>query len=129
MEGVGPARILVVEDDPMSRDLLSRRLRRKGFDVIEASDGRVAVRKTLDESPDVVLMDLSLPDVDGWEAVKYIRKNARISRTPVIALSADDLEGMESAVRRAGFDEYEPKPIDLPRLLEKIRARLPRLQR
>lgn len=118
-------RILVAEDDEMSRDMLSRRLTRKGYDVVTASDGAEAVRVALDTEPDLVLMDLSMPQVDGWEAVKWIRKNRRIAEVPVIALTAYEMEGIAGAVKTAGFDDFERKPIDLPRLLEKIRARIP----
>lgn len=117
-------KLLVVEDDPLTRDMLSRRLRRKGFEVLTAVDGTDAVRTALDCLPDVILMDLSMPEVDGWEAVKFVRKNRPIANTPVIALTAHEFGGLEAATRAAGFDDFEPKPIDLPRLLEKIRAHL-----
>lgn len=119
-------RILVAEDDELSRDMLSRRLRRKGYDVVTAVDGRDAVKVALESEPDLILMDLSMPSVDGWEAVKWVRKNRRIASVPVIALTAYEIDGIRDAVRSAGFDDFERKPIDLPRLLEKIRARIPR---
>lgn len=119
-------RILVAEDDDMSRDMLARRLRRKGYDVVTAVDGRDAVKVAIETEPDLILMDLSMPSVDGWEAVKWVRKNPRIAQVPVIALTAYEIDGIKAAVRTAGFDDFERKPIDLPRLLEKIRARIPR---
>ena len=119
-------RILVAEDDEMSRDMLARRLRRKGFEVVTAVDGREAVKLAIETTPDLILMDLSMPSVDGWEAVKWVRKNPRIAEVPVIALTAYEIEGIASAVRTAGFDDFERKPIDLPRLLEKIRDRVGR---
>ena len=117
-----PARILVVEDDAMSRDMLVRRLRRKGFDVVVAVDGREAVEIAIKDRPDLILMDLSMPNVDGWESVKWIRKNPPIAKTPVIALTAYEMDGLPTAVKTAGFDDFERKPIDLPRLLQKVRA-------
>jgi CheY-like chemotaxis protein len=116
--------ILVVDDHDLSREMLSRRLARKGFDVITAVDGEDAVRTALDHVPDLVLMDLSMPGVDGWEAIKWIRKNPSIANVPIIALTAHEMDGLEAAVRSGGFDGFETKPIDLPRLIEKIRGKL-----
>lgn len=104
--------------------MLSRRLRRKGYDVVTAIDGEDAVRTALDEVPDFVLMDLSMPGVDGWEAARWIRKNPPIAAVPILALTAHELDGIEGAVRSGGFDGFERKPIDLPRLIEKIRSML-----
>ncbi|MFT6395576.1 MAG: CheY-like chemotaxis protein [Bradymonadia bacterium] len=120
-------KILIAEDHDLSRDMLARRLRRKGFDVVTAVDGEDAVRTALDTLPDVILMDLSMPGVDGWEAVKWIRKNPSIAKIPVIALTAHEMEGLVGAVRSGGFDGFETKPIDLPRLVEKIRGKLARI--
>ncbi len=117
-------RLLIAEDDDRSRDMLARRLRRKGFDVVVAFDGISAVEVALETEPDLILMDLSMPRVDGWEAVKWVRKNARIAHVPVIAITAYQIEGIGAAVLNAGFDDFECKPLDLPRLLEKIRARV-----
>lgn len=119
-------KILIAEDHDLSRDMLARRLRRKGFDVVTAVDGEDAVRTALDALPDIILMDLSMPGVDGWEAVKWIRKNPSIADVPVIALTAHEMEGLASAVRSGGFNGFETKPIDLPRLVEKIRGKLAR---
>ncbi len=120
------AKVLIAEDHDLSRDMLARRLRRKGFDVVTAIDGEDAVRTALNEVPDVILMDLSMPGVDGWEAVKWIRKNPSIAAVPVIALTAHEMEGLGVAVRSGGFNGFETKPIDLPRLVEKIRGKLSR---
>ena len=100
-------RILVVEDDEFSRDMLARRLKRKGYDVVTAVDGEDAVRTALETLPDLVLMDLSMPGVDGWEAVKYIRKNPPIAAVPIIALTAYEMDGLQEAVRSAGFDDFD----------------------
>ncbi|MCB9507702.1 MAG: response regulator [Myxococcales bacterium] len=116
--------ILLAEDDPMSRDMLARRLQRKGFRVTTAQDGAEAVQRVVDERPDIVLMDLAMPGVDGWEAVRWIRRNEHVGGTPVIALTAHEIDGIRGAARAAGFTDFEPKPIDLPRLVEKIRARI-----
>ena len=117
-------KILVVDDHELSREMLSRRLARKGFEVVTAEDGEDAVRTALEHFPDLVLMDLSMPGVDGWEAAKWIRKNPSIADVPIIALTAHEMDGLESAVRSGGFDGFETKPIDLPRLLEQIRGKL-----
>lgn len=117
-------KVLVVEDHDLSREMLCRRLKRKGFEVESALDGEDAVRTALSFVPDLVLMDLSMPGVDGWEAAKWIRKNPSLANVPIIALTAHKMDGLESAVRSGGFDAFETKPIDLPRLVEKIRGML-----
>lgn len=117
-------KLLVVDDHDLSREMLSRRLRRKGFEIVTAVDGEDAVRTALEHEPDLVLMDLSMPGVDGWEAARWIRKNPSIAAVPILALTAHELDGIEGAVRSGGFDGFERKPIDLPRLVEKIRGML-----
>ena len=119
------AKILLVEDNEMNRDMLSRRLARKGYDVVCAVDGQQAVDMVTSESPDLVLMDMSLPVMDGWEATRQLKADANTSAIPVIALTAHAMEGDEQKARDAGCDDYDTKPVDLPRLLGKIEALLP----
>lgn len=113
-------KILLVEDNDINRDMLSRRLERKGYDVIVAVNGAESVAKTLSDRPDVVLMDLHLPILDGWAATRQIKANPQTQNIPVIALTADANAGEREKALAAGCDDYETKPIDLPRLLEKI---------
>jgi PAS domain S-box-containing protein len=113
-------KILLVEDNDINRDMLSRRLERKGYDVIIAVNGEESVAKTLSDRPDIVLMDLHLPVLDGWEATRQIKANPQTRDIPVIALTADAIAGEREKALAAGCDEYETKPIDLPRLLQKI---------
>lgn len=110
-------KILLVEDNEMNRDMLSRRLIRKGYDVIMAVDGNDGVAKAQSESPDLILMDMSLPILDGWEATKVIKL---AMTTPVIALTAHAMAGDREKALAAGCDDYDTKPIELPRLLEKM---------
>jgi CheY-like chemotaxis protein len=117
-------RILVVEDDPMSRDLLSRRLARQGFAVSLAEDGQAALAATAAAAPDLILMDLDLPVLDGWEATRRIKAEPATRRIPVIALTAHAMTGDREKAARAGCDDYDTKPVDFPRLLGKIRALL-----
>ncbi len=117
-------KILIAEDDDLSRDMLSRRLSRKGYEVVTAEDGRQAVALAREHRPDLILMDLAMPEVDGWEATQWLRRDERTQDIPLIALTAYQFDGMRDAVVSAGFDDFEPKPIELPRLLEKIRAHL-----
>ena len=118
------AKILIVEDNEMSRDMLSRRLARRGHEVIVAVDGEEALRRALDDAPDLVLMDLSLPDLDGWEATRRIRRLEATRSLPVIALTAHAMQGDRERALEAGADDYDTKPVDLPRLLGKIEALL-----
>jgi two-component system cell cycle response regulator DivK len=118
------AKILLVEDNEMNRDMLSRRLRRKGYDVAVAADGREGVAMATDGAFDLVLMDMSLPQVDGWEATRQLRAHERTRSTPVIALTAHAMPGDREKAIDAGCDDYDSKPVDFPRLLEKIEARL-----
>jgi CheY-like chemotaxis protein len=113
-------KILLVEDNDINRDMLSRRLERKGYQVIIAVNGEESVTKTMSDRPDVVLMDLHLPILDGWEATRQIKANPQTQNIPVIALTADAIAGEREKALAAGCDDYETKPIDLPRLLQKI---------
>jgi PAS domain S-box-containing protein len=112
--------ILLVEDNEINRDMLSRRLERKGYTVIVAIDGAEGVAKTLADRPDLVLMDMHLPILDGWEATRQIKANDQTRAIPVIALTADALAGEREKALAAGCDDYDTKPVDLPRLLAKI---------
>ena len=117
-------KILLVEDNADNRDMLMRRLERNGFDVILAVDGEDGVNKAREETPDIILMDMSLPVIDGWEATKQIKSDATIAHIPVIALTAHAMSGDREKAIEAGCDEYDTKPIDLARLLGKIEALL-----
>lgn len=119
-------RILIVEDNEMNRDMLSRRLERKGYSVVMAVDGGEGVAKAASESPDIILMDMSLPVLDGWEATRRIKSDAATARIPVIALTAHAMAGDRDQTIQAGCDDYDTKPIDLTRLLGKIEAQLSR---
>jgi CheY-like chemotaxis protein len=116
------AKILLVEDNEMNRDMLSRRLTRKGFSVVCALDGQQAVNMAEAETPALILMDMSLPVMDGWEATRRIK--AATPAVPIIALTAHAMEGDESKARAAGCDDYDTKPIDLDRLIGKIQKLL-----
>ena len=113
-------KILLVEDNEMNRDMLSRRLERKGYSVIIAIDGQAGINMATSESPDLILMDLSLPVVDGWEATRQIKANPATQSIPVIALTAHAMAGDEQKALEAGCDDYDTKPVDLKRLLGKI---------
>ena len=114
------SKILLVEDNEMNRDMLSRRLERKGFEVVIAVDGQAGVEMASSANPDLILMDLSLPVMDGWEATRRIKADAATQGIPVIALTAHAMSGDEQKAREAGCDDYDTKPVDLKRLLEKI---------
>lgn len=114
------SRILLIEDNEINRDMLSRRLERKGYKVIVAINGAEGVAKTKSEQPDLVLMDMHLPVLDGWEATRQIKANPQTQTIPVIALTADAIAGEREKALAAGCDEYDTKPVDFPRLLEKI---------
>jgi CheY-like chemotaxis protein len=118
-------KILLVEDNEMNRDMLSRRLERKGYQVVCAVDGAAGVAMAASESPDLILMDMSLPIMDGWEATRTLKAAAATRAIPVIALTAHAMEGDDQKAREAGCDDYDTKPIELPRLLGKIEALLP----
>ena len=113
-------KILIVEDNEMNRDMLSRRLIKKGFEIIIAVDGEEGVKKTFSEKPDLILMDMSLPVMDGWEATKKLKSNPDTSKIPIIALTAHAMAQDKEKALAAGCDEYDTKPIDLNRLLSKI---------
>jgi two-component system, cell cycle response regulator DivK len=116
------AKLLLVEDNEMNRDMLSRRLERKGYSVVCAMDGEQAVKMAGSENPALILMDMSLPILDGWEATRRIK--ASTPKVPIIALTAHAMEGDEKKAREAGCDDYDTKPIELERLLGKIQALL-----
>ncbi len=118
-------KILIVEDNEMNRDMLSRRLERKGFTIVMAVDGQLGVDMARSEKPDLILMDMSLPVMDGWTATQTIKGDAEIGRIPVIALTAHAMAGDREKAMAAGCDDYDTKPIELPRLLEKIGKFLP----
>jgi two-component system, cell cycle response regulator DivK len=120
-------RVLLVEDNEMNRDMLSRRLSRKGFEVLMAVDGQQAIEMTSQVSPDLILMDMSLPVLDGWEATRRLKADPASSGIPVIGLTAHAMDGDREKCLQAGCDEYDTKPIDLSRLLEKISAQLDRV--
>jgi two-component system, cell cycle response regulator DivK len=113
-------KILLVEDNEMNRDMLSRRLIRRGYEVIIALDGQQGVDLAGTSSPDVILMDMSLPIIDGWEATRRLKANDATKRIPVIALTAHAMAGDREQALAAGCDDYDTKPIDLARLLPKI---------
>jgi two-component system cell cycle response regulator DivK len=117
-------RILVVEDNEMNRDMLSRRLIRKKYDVLVAVDGRESVEVARSEAPDLILMDMSLPVMDGWEAARQLKANPETQTIPIIALTAHAMSGDREKALDAGCDDYDTKPIELPRLLGKIEALL-----
>jgi CheY-like chemotaxis protein len=119
-------KILLVEDNEMNRDMLSRRLLRKGYEVAIAVDGEQAVAMARSEQPDLILMDMSLPLIDGWEATRRVKADASSSRIPIIALTAHAMAGDRERAIDAGCDDYDTKPIELSRLLGKIDALLPR---
>jgi CheY-like chemotaxis protein len=113
-------RILLVEDNEMNRDMLSRRLVRRGFEILIAVDGRQGVDLAASERPDLILMDMSLPVLDGWEATRAIRLHPAAKHIPVIALTANAMAGDREKAIDAGCDDYDTKPVDLERLLGKI---------
>jgi len=114
------SKILLVEDNEMNRDMLSRRLERKGFEVVIAVDGQAGVDMASSTNPDIILMDLSLPVMDGWEATRRLKADSATQSIPVIALTAHAMSGDEVKAREAGCDDYDTKPVNLNRLLEKI---------
>jgi CheY-like chemotaxis protein len=118
-------KILLIEDNEMNRDMLSRRLERKGFQIVLAVDGQSGVELAQAESPDLILMDMSLPVLDGWEASRKLKADPRTRRVPIIALTAHVMAGDRERAIEAGCDDYDTKPIELPRLLGKIAALLP----
>jgi two-component system, cell cycle response regulator DivK len=115
-------KILIVEDNEMNRDMLSRRLERRGFEIVMAIDGAEGVAMSKTESPDLILMDMSLPIMNGWEATRAIRADDATAAIPVIALTAHSMPGDREKAMEAGCDDYDTKPVDLPRLLAKMAA-------
>ncbi len=120
------ANILLVEDNEMNRDMLSRRLERKGYTVILAVDGAEGLHKARTGAPDIILMDMSLPVLDGWEATRQLKADAATAAIPIIALTAHAMATDEQKAREAGCDDFDTKPIELPRLLAKMEALLQR---
>jgi CheY-like chemotaxis protein len=120
------ATILVVEDNELNRDMLCRRLARKGFQVIEAADGERGIAAARADGPDLILMDMSLPALDGWEATRRLKSDPQTRAVPVIALTAHAMPGDRDRALEAGCDDYETKPIEFPALLAKIERLLGR---
>ena len=120
-------KILLVEDNEMNRDMLSRRLTRKGFEVVIAVDGGEALELVADESPALILMDMSLPVIDGWEATRRLKADESTRDIPVIALTAHAMSSDREKCLDAGCDDYDTKPIELKRLLEKMQTHLERV--
>jgi len=117
-------KVLLVEDNEMNRDMLSRRLLKKGYEVVMAEDGRRGVDMAGSEAPDIILMDMSLPVIDGWEAARTLKGSAATRAIPVIALTAHAMAGDREKALEAGCDDYDTKPVDLKRLLGKMEALL-----
>ncbi len=117
-------KLLLVEDNEMNRDMLSRRLEKRGFQVVLAVDGQQGVEMAQSESPDLILMDMSLPVLDGWEATRRIKAEPKTHAIPIIALTAHAMAGDREKALGAGADDYDIKPIELSRLLEKIQTLL-----
>ena len=118
------AKILLVEDNEMNRDMLSRRLQKKGYEVVIAVDGEEGVAKARAEGPALILMDMSLPGLDGWEATRQLKAAPETRGIPVIALTAHAMAGDREKALEAGCDDFDTKPVELPRLLGKIEALL-----
>ncbi len=119
------AKILLVEDNEMNRDMLSRRLERKGYQIVIAVDGQQGINLARSERPDLILMDMSLPIIDGWEATRQLKGADDTKGIPIIALTAHAMAEDERRAREAGCNDFDTKPIELPRLLEKIQQLLP----
>ena len=120
------AKILLIEDNEMNRDMLSRRLQRKKYEIVMAVDGEQGVTMAQSEKPDLILMDMSLPVMDGWEATRRIKSDPDLESVPIIALTAHAMQGDRDKSLEAGCDDYDIKPIDLRRLLEKMQTLLKR---
>jgi two-component system, cell cycle response regulator DivK len=120
----GMPKILLVEDNEMNRDMLSRRLSRNGFEILIAVDGGQGVAMAASEKPDLILMDMSLPVMDGWEATRRVKADAATRSIPVIALTAHALVEDREKAMAAGCDDFDTKPVELPRLLDKIKRLL-----
>lgn len=122
-------KILLIEDNELNRDMLSRRLRKRGFEVITAVDGETGITLAQTEAPAIILMDVSLPGIDGWEATRRLKSAAQTSRIPILALTAYVTAGDRETALAAGCDDFDTKPIELPRLLGKIETLLSKGQR
>jgi CheY-like chemotaxis protein len=120
------SRILIVEDNEMNRDMLSRRLQRRGYEILFAMDGEAGVHTATKELPDLILMDMGLPIIDGWEATRRLKQAAATRHIPIVALSAHAMSGDRARAMEAGCDDYDTKPVDLARLLDKIELLLSR---
>ena len=120
------AKILLVEDDEMSRDMLSRRLQRRGYELVAAVDGEQGLALARSESPDLILMDMSLPVLDGWETTRRLKSVTETLAIPIIALTAYAMTGDRERALELGCDDYDTKPVELERLLQKIAAILDR---
>ncbi|MFC1679427.1 response regulator [Elusimicrobiota bacterium] len=118
------AKLLLVEDNEMNRDMLSRRLRRRGYEVVVAVDGKEGIEKARAESPDLIIMDMSLPEIDGWEATRRLKADEATGKIPIIALTAHAMTGDREKALDAGADEYDTKPVEFSRLIEKLAALL-----
>ena len=121
-KGEGMAKILLVEDNEMNRDMLSRRLAKRGHEVVIAVDGRQGVDMATSAAPEIILLDMSLPVIDGWEAARLLKADAATSSIPIIALTAHAMSGDREKCLEAGADDYDTKPVDFKRLLGKIEA-------
>jgi CheY-like chemotaxis protein len=121
------ARILLVEDNDMNRDMLSRRLQRKGHEVLLAADGMQAILMAESEAPDLILLDMSLPVIDGWEAARRLKASPATARVPIVALTAHAMAGDREKALAAGCDDYDTKPVDFLNLMTKIDKILSRL--
>jgi len=119
-------KVLLVEDNEMNRDMLSRRLERRGFDMVLASDGREGILAAKSQSPDLILMDLSLPEIDGWEATRRLKSDAATADIPILVLTAHALVSDRERAFKAGCDDFATKPVEFDHLLYKINALLSR---
>ena len=119
-------KILLVEDNEMNRDMLSRRLSKRGYEIVLAMDGEEGIAKARSERPDLILMDMSLPIKDGWETTAELKSDVVMQKIPVIGLSAHAMSGDRDRAMQAGCDDYDTKPVELDRLLAKIEALIPK---
>ena len=124
VEGETMPKILMIEDNEQNRDALSRRLQRHGYDVITAIDGRQGITMAQAELPDLILMDLNLPDVDGWEATRILKEAPETRAIPIMAMTAHAIAGDQERALQAGCDDYHAKPVEFQRLLTQIEALL-----
>ena len=121
------SKILVIEDNEMNRDMLTRRLERRGYEVIVAADGEEGISKVKSDHPDLVLMDMDLPILDGWEATRRLKAAEETRAIPIIALTAHAMAGDREKALEAGCDDYDTKPVEFARLVHKIEAQLAKL--